>query len=500
MPCRNDYDPPSQAQQANRVAARLLIVLNNKQNHLSSTQLLVDSTNTYLETDYVKVLCERLTEMNAFDRDALLYGDARDASARELATWWEEHLERDRKRKAEEAVESPAWPAEPNPHAPFVNLQWAWDLADQSTQAGSIIGTLVNESRLLRKRIEFLRKPGPDTARAREERDHFKKALHGISLASQSSIGSKEECGRIASKALEEARQWRIKATDEQQAQGADRPVPSAVLKDSLNKILDASVAQQITDAAYTERNHLVALLSKIYPAGKARTAIEGWSPEWHGCVYIDFPWGQASWHYHDRDAGLFNHLEPYRGSWDGHTTEAKYELIRQAVAAPQEQANMGPGRHWWPVSKGHADNVCAAAPQQAEPVAWMAFGGALVHAVTRNAMDPIEAERFDVPLYLHPPAAPQQAEPVAQIGWADEFGNLFPMAAWKPAQRTHHDSHKTAWRPVFLHPPAAEVQRLREALEYLIEKCGDSDDAQYSTLGTKFVRDIARRALEGGE
>lgn len=86
----------------------------------------------------------------------------------------------------------------------------------------------------------------------------------------------------------------------------------------------------------------------------------------------------------------------------------------------------------------------------------------------------------------------------MAQIGWADEFGNLFPMGAWKPAQRTHHDSHKTAWRPVFLHPPAAEVQRLREALEYLIEKCGDSDDAQYSTLGTKFVRDIARRALEG--
>lgn len=57
-------------------------------------------------------------------------------------------------------------------------------------------------------------------------------------------------------------------------------------------------------------------------------------------------------------------------------------------------------------------------------------------------------------------PAAPQQSEPVAQIGWADEFGNLFPMGAWKPAQRTHHDSHKAAWRPVFLHPPAAEVQQ----------------------------------------
>jgi hypothetical protein len=55
--------------------------------------------------------------------------------------------------------------------------------------------------------------------------------------------------------------------------------------------------------------------------------------------------------------------------------------------------------------------------------------------------------------------AAPQQAEPVAQIGWADEFGNLFPMGAWKPAHRTHHDSHKTAWRAVFLHPPAAPQQ-----------------------------------------
>ena len=60
------------------------------------------------------------------------------------------------------------------------------------------------------------------------------------------------------------------------------------------------------------------------------------------------------------------------------------------------------------------------------------------------------------------------QGEPVAQIGWADEFGNLFPMGAWKPAQRTHHDLHKAEWRPVFLHPPRAdaEMERLRDALE----------------------------------
>ena len=131
---------------------------------------------------------------------------------------------------------------------------------------------------------------------------------------------------------------------------------------------------------------------------------------------------------------------------------------------------------------------------RRAEPVAWMAFGGALVHAVTRNAMDPIEAERFDVPLYLHPPAAPQQAEPAAQIGWADEFGNLFPMGAWKPAKRTHHDAHKTAWRPVFLHPPAAEVQRLRDAAKRVTAAQSGSAFAINESINA------LRSALEGGE
>ena len=94
---------------------------------------------------------------------------------------------------------------------------------------------------------------------------------------------------------------------------------------------------------------------------------------------------------------------------------------------------------------------------------------------------------------------APQQAEPAAQIGWADEFGNLFPMGAWKPAQRTHHDSHKAAWRPVFLHPPADEVRRLRDAVAKLstivrvpnAEHIADEHNAAVAFL---------RRALEGGE
>ena len=81
-------------------------------------------------------------------------------------------------------------------------------------------------------------------------------------------------------------------------------------------------------DGAYLERNQLVALLSKVFPAGKKQTAIEGWSEDWHGCVYIDLPTGQASWHYHDSQAYLFDHLPEYQGVWDGHTTDEKYERI----------------------------------------------------------------------------------------------------------------------------------------------------------------------------
>lgn len=88
-----------------------------------------------------------------------------------------------------------------------------------------------------------------------------------------------------------------------------------------------------MSDAAYAERNQLVAVLARLYPSGTKRTAIEGWDPEWHGCVYIDLPTGQASWHYHDREAYLFEGLPLYEGEWDGHTTEEKYRRIAALYA-----------------------------------------------------------------------------------------------------------------------------------------------------------------------
>lgn len=87
--------------------------------------------------------------------------------------------------------------------------------------------------------------------------------------------------------------------------------------------------AREAKDAAYLERNQVVAALSKLFPSTRGRTAIEGWSDDWHGCVYIKLPTGQVSWHYHDSHEHLFSHVL-FEGEtiWDGHSTKEKYERL----------------------------------------------------------------------------------------------------------------------------------------------------------------------------
>lgn len=85
---------------------------------------------------------------------------------------------------------------------------------------------------------------------------------------------------------------------------------------------------EESKDEAYSERNKLVRLLASLYPSGLKATSIEGWDPDWHWCVYIDLPTGQASWHIHVSEYPNFSHLPNYEGEWDGHTTEEKYRRI----------------------------------------------------------------------------------------------------------------------------------------------------------------------------
>ena len=81
-------------------------------------------------------------------------------------------------------------------------------------------------------------------------------------------------------------------------------------------------------DAAYDERMHLVAALARMFPSGIRDTDTPGWAPSWKGCVYIDLPTGQISYHYHTRHAALFEGLPAYQGEWDGHAKDDVHERL----------------------------------------------------------------------------------------------------------------------------------------------------------------------------
>ena len=104
------------------------------------------------------------------------------------------------------------------------------------------------------------------------------------------------------------------------------------------------NAAEAAKDGAYLERNQCVALIARMahalgYWAGTAKTAIEGWSEDWHGCVYIDLPAGQVSWHYHDTQSYLFDWLPPYCADWDGHDTPEKYRRVLDRSTMPNARA-----------------------------------------------------------------------------------------------------------------------------------------------------------------
>ena len=99
---------------------------------------------------------------------------------------------------------------------------------------------------------------------------------------------------------------------------------------------LDAALREK--NEAYRQRNVLVAYIARLFPSGIRRTNIEGWSADWHGCVYVDLPTGQISYHYHDSHAYLFSGLSAYTKEWDGHDKETVENRIYDAALAAEEE------------------------------------------------------------------------------------------------------------------------------------------------------------------
>lgn len=73
----------------------------------------------------------------------------------------------------------------------------------------------------------------------------------------------------------------------------------------------------------------------------------------------------------------------------------------------------------------------------------------------------------------------------------AEEVAALSPHCSCR-----HVDRDEMAKLETELDLEKAKCARLREALEYLIQKADDSDDGMHGTLSTSFVRDVCSKAI----
>ena len=114
---------------------------------------------------------------------------------------------------------------------------------------------------------------------------------------------------------------------------------------DDKQRLLDADLSCQMEqvmnekDEAYHERNRMVAALSMLWPTHMKRhpDSDTEWEDEWRNIVCIHSPAGQMTWHIHDSETPLFQHLnvkpDPFADcEWDGHTTPEKYRRLPQSM------------------------------------------------------------------------------------------------------------------------------------------------------------------------
>lgn len=93
-------------------------------------------------------------------------------------------------------------------------------------------------------------------------------------------------------------------------------------------ELMGEAMLKAARDGAYSERNKLVALISKIFPASIEKHEGSDWEDDWRNVVLVQLPTGQVSWHIHDSELPMFAHLATLGNKWDGHTTDEKYDRV----------------------------------------------------------------------------------------------------------------------------------------------------------------------------
>jgi hypothetical protein len=100
-------------------------------------------------------------------------------------------------------------------------------------------------------------------------------------------------------------------------------------------------------DAAYHERNQLVAALSKLFPSHLLihPAADATWEDGWRTIVCVHTPLINATWHIHDSERELVAHLEGSTlacAGWDGHSSEEKYQRLSKIAKTWQLRCGRG--------------------------------------------------------------------------------------------------------------------------------------------------------------
>lgn len=184
----------------------------------------------------------------------------------------------------------------------------------------------------------FLAAPAPQAAAVPEGATHYQphqKTYYKRVSATEWFLWSDRQ-GWLPSKGTSDSSDWVML-----------NPVPAATQAQATQSPAEGDALREMEarkDAAYEERNRCVALIARMavaigLPVAVTKTAIEGWSEDWHGCIYISLPTGQASWHFHDSHAHLFAGLPATDATWDGHDTPEKYRRVETAFANVQPKS-----------------------------------------------------------------------------------------------------------------------------------------------------------------
>lgn len=112
MPCRSDYMDPTFREREYKRAAKLLVYISDAcgiaLNSVSYRRQAKDpygANNVVPAGSAVTELCNVMKHLRPDEFEKFVY-DGRNADARDLAAWWEEHTAADRQREAQEAEEA----------------------------------------------------------------------------------------------------------------------------------------------------------------------------------------------------------------------------------------------------------------------------------------------------------------------------------------------------------------------------------------------------------